>query len=697
MRILPRCSAVLRTLLSSLPEVFQARGYLWQYCTRAHVIAVFLVASSVALCEQTAQPDLTQKSLEDLMNVEVTSVSKKEQKMSQAAAAIFVISPDDIHRSGATDIPDLLRMVPGVEVAQLNGSVWAISARGFNGQESNKLLVLIDGRTVYSPIFAGVFWDAENVPLDSIERIEIIRGPGAALWGANAVNGVINIITKAAANTQGAYVVAGAGSLGTTPEMVRYGGKMGRGAYRAYAEGFHTRAQYAPGGTSGHDDWNLAHGGFRADLQTGARDSLMAEGEIYRGDAGELASVPVSIAPPVTSTLALRDSYSGWNLLTRWSRTISSKSDTALQVYFDRSSRGDSSYSFDLNTFDIDFQHHFAWQSRQDFVWGLGYRFTDNDADATYRISFTPGNRELQLFGAFAQDEITLVPERLFTTVGVRLEHNTYSGFNTEPSIRLAWTPNKNNMFWSSVSGADRTPSRSDTDIRVNLEAIPSGSPLPLLVSYFGNPNQKNEHVNAFEAGYRNTVSKALSVDATAFFNRYHDLESVEPGAVVVETDPAPEHLLLPWRFANGLYGETHGFEAFANWKPTSFWTLSPGCTYLTVHVHRFKTSQDVVEGPDTEGGTPNQQAELRSHLNLRRGLGWDANGYFVGRLAALSVPSYTRLDSSLTWQAGERLSFSAVGQNLLRDHHMEYSGPDSSVQSGLIRREAFARVTWSF
>lgn len=697
MRIHSRCSAVLRTLLSSPRDVSYSRRCHWRYPLRVHALIALLATASMALCEQPAQPDLTQKSLEDLMNVEVTSVSKKEQKTSQAAAAVFVISADDIRRSGALNIPDLLRMVPGVEVAQLNGSVWAISARGFNGQESNKLLVLIDGRTVYSPIFAGVFWDSENVPLDSIERIEIIRGPGAAVWGANAVNGVINIITKAAANTQGTYVVAGAGSIGTTPEMIRYGGKMGRSAYRAYAEGFHTRANYAPDGSNGRDDWNFAHGGFRADLPAGARDSFMAEGEIYRGEAGELVSAPVSITPPVTSTLALRDRYSGWNLLTRWSRAISSDSDTALQVYFDRSSRGDTSYSFDLNTIDVDFQHHFAWQSRQDFVWGFGYRFTDNDADPTYRISFNPGMRSLNLFGAFAQDEITLVPDHLFTTVGVRLEHNTYTGFNAEPSIGLAWTPNKKNMFWSAISGADRTPSRSDTDIRVNLEAVPSGGPLPLLVGYFGNPKQKNEHVNAFEAGYRNTVSKALSLDATAFFNRYHDLSSVEPGAIVVESNPAPVHLLLPWTFANGLYGETHGLDIFANWKPTHVWTISPGYSYLTAHIHRFKTSQDVVEGPETEGGTPNHQADLRSHVDLRRGLGWDLNGYFVGRLPALSVPSYTRLDSSLTWQAGERVSFSAVGQNLLRDRHMEYSGPYSSVQSGLIRRQVYARMAWSF
>ncbi len=665
-------------------------------CHRLQIILV--LASFIAASCQGEQPDLTQKSLEDLMNIEVTSVAKKEQKTSQAAAAVFVISSDEIRRSGALNIPDLLRMVPGIEVAQLNGSVWAISARGFNGQESNKLLVLIDGRTVYNPIFAGVFWDSQIVPLASIERIEIIRGPGAAVWGANAVNGVINIITKSAKDTQGTYAVVGGGSLGAQPETMRFGAKAGNlGAYRVYVEGFHTVAQRSIDGGNGEDDWSLAHGGFRTDLKISSKDSVMAEGDLYRGDAGELVVAPVSIEPPITSTLALRDQYSGWNLLSRWTRTISANSETSLQIYFDRTSRGDTTYSLGLNTFDVDFQHHLGWGTHQDLVWGLGSRISSNGTDPEFRISFQPENRNLALFSSFVQDEIATFQDHLHTTVGVRLEHNSYTGFDTEPSISMVWAPNNKTMFWSAISGANRTPARSDRDIRVNVEALPGPNGLPLLVSYFGNPNQKNEHVTAFEAGYRKTISKDLSLDATAFYNRYRDLQSVEPGAIQLETNPAPPHLLLPWTFANGLYGEAHGFEAFANWKPTRAWTLNPGYSFLTTHIHRFVGSEDVTEGPDTEGGAPKQQAELRSRLDISRGWQWNTLAYFVDRLPALSVPAYTRLDTNLTWQLGERLSMTLAGQNLLQDRHLEYAGPDSSVQSGEIRRNGYAKIEWSF
>lgn len=652
-------------------------------------------ASLPAWTQQAA--DLTQTSLEDLMNLRVTSVSKKEQKTSQTAGAVFVISRDDIARSGALNIPDLLRMVPGVEVAQLNGSVWAISVRGFNGQESNKLLVLVDGRTVYSPIFAGVFWDTQNVPLDTIDRIEVIRGPGAAVWGANAVNGVINIITRSAEKTQGGYVTTGGGSNGAKPEMIRYGGKVASlGAYRLYAEDFQTTAQRALDGGNGHDDWRLVHGGFRTDTAINAKNSLTTEGEAYRGNGGELAYTPVSLSPPANAVPALRDRYSGWNLLARWSSIQSLRSETSLQVYFDRTTRGDTTYALGLNTFDADFEHHFGWAPRQDIVWGLGYRATSDHTTPTLRISFAPANRDLQLFSFFGQDEITLVPDHLFVSLGTRLEHNTYTGFGFEPTARLVWNPQSTKMFWAAVSGADRTPARSDRDIRVNYQAAP-GPGLSILVSDFGNPKQKNERLTAFEGGYRDTWSDKFSTDAAVFFNRYRDLVSVEPGPIRLESSPEPEHLLMPLTFANGFYGETHGVELFANWKPAGFWTLSPGYSFLALHMHRFAGSQDITNGPGTEGSVPQHQSALRSSLDLPGHWQWSASAYFVDRLHAVGVPSYTRLDSGATWQAGERCAISMVGQNLLRSSHQEFSGPDSSVLPGRVRRAAYAKFSLSF
>jgi len=645
--------------------------------------------------------DLTQKSIEDLMNINVTSVSKKEQKTSETAAAVFVISGEDIRRTGALNIPDLLRQVPGLDVAQIDGSQWAISARGFNGQYSNKLLVLNDGRTVYNTVFAGVLWDSQNVPLESIERIEVIRGPGAAVWGSNAVNGVINIITKSAGETQGGSVDAGAGDAVTGPETIRYGGKArGLGAYRVYAEGFQAGSLPTHAGLDGQDDWRLVHGGFRTDKSLSAKDSLTTEGDVAQGDAGALATVPVSLQPPVTATVALRNRYWDWNLLTRWKRTISPRSETSLQIYFDRTTRGDTTYSIDPNTFDIDFQHHVAWGSRQDIVWGLGSRQSADGTHPNLRISFTPQKRTTNLFSIYAQDEITILPDRLRLSVGARLEHNGYTGFDLEPSARLAWSLNSKNMVWSAVSGAVRTPARSDRDIRLNYYALPGSIEtgyLPILVSFFGNPSEKNERLTAFEAGYRNNWTSSFSLDTAVFYNRYCNLESVEPGATAVEMNPSPPHLLIPTFYGNGMYGETHGAELFANWKAASHWTLSPGYAFLSMHLHTIASSLDISSAAGVEGGKPDHQAQLRSSVSLPKNLQWNVSAYFVNRIPAQSVPAYTRLDTGLTWRAGQRISISAVGQNLFSDHHLEYSGPNSTVLPGLMRRSAYAKISWSF
>jgi iron complex outermembrane receptor protein len=641
--------------------------------------------------------DLTQKSLEDLMNIRITSVSKKEQKTSQAAAAVFVISREDISRSGALNIPDLLRMVPGVDVAQINTSNWAISVRGFNGQFSNKLLVLVDGRTVYTPMFAGVFWNAQDLPLDSIERIEIIRGPGAAIWGSNAVNGVINIITQSAEHTQGGQVSGDAGNAGFGPATIGYGGKVqGFGAYRVYLEGFRYNSLPTLANTEGHDDWRVALGGFRTDSTLSAKDSLTTEGEILAGDAGELTTAPVSLVPPVTATVDLRDRYATWNVQARWNRHFSAQSGISLQFYFARTCLDDTTFNFQIDNFNLDFQQHVAWGARQDIVWGAGYRLSRDDTAPTLRSTFTPNDRNTLLLSSFAEDEISILPNRLQLSLGARVEHNPYNGFDFQPSGNLAWNLNSRNMIWGAISGADRTPSRTDTGFRLNEEALP-GPGLPILVSLLGDPNFKTEHETAFQAGYRNTWTSRFSLDSTIFYNRYRDLESVDTGNLTVETNPAPIHLLLPNFIGNGLRGETHGAEFFANWKVSDFWTLSPGYSYLATHLYPFAGSQDFTDAVGIEGGAPDHQAQLRSSVSLPHNLQWNASAYFVNRLPAAAVPSYTRLDTGLIWHGGERFSVTAMGQNLLQSLHPEFAGPNSVVLPGMIRRSAYAKVVWSF
>ncbi len=422
---------------------------------------VLLVCALTAAHGQNAEPDLTTLQIEDLMNVDVTSASRKEQKLSEVPAAVFVITKEDIQRSGATNIPDLLRMVPGLEVAQINPSTWAISARGFNGQYSNKLLVLIDGRTVYTPIFSGVFWDAQDVALDLIERIEIIRGPGAAIWGANAVNGVINIISKNARDTQSGIATASGGTLEHGSGGVRYGGLIdGHGAYRIFADGFEMGHFLTPDHQNGQDDWHRFHGGFRVDADISGKDSVAIEGEAVRGNAGEMDDSIVSISPPVNAVLDLRNVFSGWSVLAQWNRVMSPRSETSLQAYFDRSNRGNGTYNIGLNTLDLDFQHHVNWGSRQDLVWGLGFRTNSDHTTPTLRVAFTPPNLTTHNFNAFVQDEIAVRRNRLYLTLGTKFEHNYYNGFNLQPTARIRWTPDDQDTFWAAISAAQSTPSR---------------------------------------------------------------------------------------------------------------------------------------------------------------------------------------------------------------------------------------------
>jgi iron complex outermembrane receptor protein len=647
---------------------------------------------------QSTQPDLTDLKIEDLMNVDVTSASKKEQKISRVPAAIFVITQEDISRSGATNIPDLLRMVPGLEVAQINPSTWAISARGFNAQYSNKLLVLIDGRAVYTPIFSGVYWDAQDTPLDSIERIEVIRGPGATVWGANAVNGVINIMTKTARETQSGIATAEGGTLEHGAGMVRYGGRIGAGGtYRAYADGFEIGPFLTPDHRNAQDDWYLFHGGFRLDEDVSAKDSLTMEGEAIRGNAGEMVSTIVSLLPPVNATLDLRNRFSGWDVLGRWKRVLSPGSETTLQIYFDRSDRGDTTYGEALNTFDIDFQHHGIWGRRQDFVWGLGYRFNSDKIEPDFRFSANPAKLNYQIFNSFVQDEIAIRPNHLYVSLGTKLEHDHFNGFNLQPTARITWTPEDRDMLWAAVSSAQRTPSRGETAVRENEAVYPGPDNLPILISVFGNPAQKNEHLIATEVGLRKVLTDRLSFDSTVFFNHYQDLLSGEPVSTHLETDPPPAHFLVPIYIRNLLYGETHGIETFASVKLADRWTLSPGYSFLTMHLHRDATSLDVSTGQETEGGIPNQQAQLRSNVNLPWHWQWTTSAYFVGRLPAQKIVSYTRLDTNLAWQPSDKISLGLVGQNLLRDLHQEYGGSDLTVLPSLVRRSAYAKLTWRF
>ena len=583
-------------------------------------------------------------------------------------------------------------MVPGLDVAQINANTWAISARGFNSQFANKLLVLVDGRAVYTPLLGGVSWDTVDVPLEDIDRIEVIRGPGGTVWGNNAVNGVINIITKKAQDTLGTLVTGGGGTLEQEFGTVQYGGEIKGAAYRVFAD--YLNRDHFPDltGQNGQDDAHLLHGGFRVDSDNSNREALTLQGDIYAGDEG--ASIVHSIiSPPENLNVFKRTGLSGGNVLGRWSHSFSAHSDITLQVYFDRYTRSGPESREVRNTFDFDFRHHVILGARHDLTWGAGYRHSGDQTVGTIDQSFVPADRAGELFNFFVEDQITLKSDRLFLYLGTKLEDNYFSGFDLEPSVRLAWTPSNRQTFWAAVSNAHRAPARHDLDLSAVLAALPG----PVEVVLLGNPNFKDEVVDAYELGYRTQVTSRLSIDLAAFTNRYTDLQSQEPLPPFVEPNTFPPLLIRPKSFANKIHGITAGIEASVRWKLTGRWTLSPGYSFLQMDLHTDPTSLDATGVAAAQGSNPGHQAQLRSHFELPHGIDWDFNAYFVGPLPAQSVASYTRLDSQLIWRLWERMQLSLVGQNLLADHHVEANGAYAVVNSSQVKRSAYAKMTWRF
>jgi iron complex outermembrane receptor protein len=640
------------------------------------------------------QGDLTQVSIENLMNMEVTSVSKKEQKLSRAAAAIFVITQEDIRRSGTKSIPDLLRIVPGVDVAQLDANIWVISIRGFADRFADKVLVLVDGRSAYTPTSSGVYWDQQDVPVEDIDRIEVIRGPGGTVWGANAVNGVINIITKSAWATPGGFFAGGAGSGETTQELIQYGGKIGqRGSYRVFSKYFNVGNLTATDGTEAADGWHTSHGGFRSDWNVSSRDTMTVQGDLLGTSEGETINVVLSNALPQQPTFNTRTTVGAGNVLGRWNRTLVNNSDLSLQIYYDGYNRHEEGGSERRNTFDLDFQHHLGVGPRQDVVWGLGYRVTGDNLTPKYSKSFVPARKTDNLFSGFVQDEIRLA-ESLWFTLGSKLEHNAYTGFEFEPSGQLVWTPTARQAIWASAARAVRQPARADTGIRIDANIIPLSNGGFGVVQISGDPNRKAEELLACQLGYRAQVMKELSFDLATFLNFYHHLQTDEPGVPFVTSSPLPAHTVFPEVSTDNAHGRTYGLEVFVNWDITRRWRISPGLTVRRMHIVPDASSQDTGVG-GIAGDTPNQKFEIRSLLSLPHKLEWGATLYHVASLPDQGVPGYFRVDTRGAWRFGEATELSIVGRNLLTPRYAEF-GDDAPLHT-LMRRSVYGQIEWRF
>ncbi len=647
---------------------------------------------------------LKQMSVEQLMDIDVTSVSKEPEKLLDAPSAIEVITSDDILRYGASSIPEALQLADNLEVAQQNAHDWAISARGFNANLGDKLLVLIDGRAVYSPLYGGVLWNVQDYLLEDIDRIEVISGPGGTLWGANAVNGVINITTKTAKETQGYFAEAGGGSQLEDFAAFRYGGVVAPDVYfRVYGQYSYRGSEVFSDGDSANDSIEMRRGGFRVDSFATPQTTLTLQGDAYSGTE--------FLGP------SLGDSgLSGGNVLGRWTRSLPDDSEVSLQSYYSRSHISQpfaasppappyfigfplASLIDDLDTYDLDFQYRFHAGARQNMVVGVGYRFTRELDEDISIVRFSPPSLDQQLYSAFVQDEIDVVTG-VHLTLGTKVEHNDYTGYEAEPSGRIRWNFSPKQMLWTAVSRAVRTPSRYDRDLEVVTGLVNPPAPYRFPSDYLaGSPAFTSEAVVAYEMGYRAELGSRLSLSVSAYYNSYTDVRSTAQ-TPTTPTYPFP----YPVIFQNGLKGDTHGLEVDANYQVLDWWQLHAGYNMIKDDIRAEPGYVDAT-GALNETADPENQVFLRSSMDLPRGLELDVafrwvdslvigNGPNGGTVAGI-VPAYSELNARVAWHLGRSLEFSIVGQNLLHDHHQEYGYPGATTEE--IARSVFGKVEWRY
>jgi iron complex outermembrane recepter protein len=664
-------------------------------------LATTLVASTVWAQSGQNGPDITSMSVEDLMNLEVTSVSKRSQRVANAAAAIFVLTQEDIRRSGARNIPEALRMVPGLEVARIDENKWAIGARGFNGRFDNKLLVLIDGRSVYTPLFSGVYWDIQDVPLEDIDRIEVIRGPGATLWGANAVNGVINIITKPAEATQSGFVKAEGGNEQLAAGSARYGDKIGsKGYYRVYGKYFDWGSSSNLAGQDAFDGWHQLRGGFRSDWTLSPADSLTVQGDLYNSRNGETLTIPM-LSAPYSTTFANAGEYSGGNLLGRWTHSSNGNS-ISLQGYFDRTNYSDNNLFVDHESvYDIDFQHDFHVGQKHEIVWGGGYRSIQDRNVPTFTVAVQPTQAQYNQFSAFVQDEISLLDQRLRVTVGSKFEHNDFTGFEVEPNIRFLANISSVQSVWAAVSRAVRTPALTEEGLRLNEAVVPPGvppfnSPLPVIEAVYGNKKFQSEDMLAYEVGYRVQANSKLSLDVATFYNNYTNLRTAEPGTPFLEGNPIPTNVVFPLVAFNKMSGGTYGIEPFADWKVLPRWKLFGSYSFLQMKIHKDNDSLDpVADVPN--GQNPQHQFYFRSALDLPKNIEEDLMVRYVSELSGLNIPSYASLGGGVRWRPTSNLELSFFGENWTNNRHMEFVPDFINTMPTAVGRSFHGGITWTF
>jgi iron complex outermembrane receptor protein len=662
-----------------------------RFLQRAIFLMLFLLAGLVSQrlaaqqADQANSEPLKQLSLAELGNVEVTTASKEPEKISKTPAAIFVLTQDDIRRSGATSIPEVLRLVPGVEVARISSNQWSVNIRGLGSGFSKSVLVLIDGRSVYTPLYAGVYWDVQNVLLEDVDHIEVIRGPGGTIWGSNAVNGVINIITKNTKDTRGTYASTRVGNVDQSQAGVRYGSSHGSNLnYRAYAMGFGQTPEFHPGGGN-YDAWQLGQAGFRTDSQLTDRDTLTVQGDLYKGNVGQQVAI-ASYSPPSQVTINGTQDVSGGNLLGRWRRDLNSTSDVQVQAYYDRTYRLGPQLGETRNTFDIDLIHHFVLKQRNEVIWGLGARWSPSDFIQTVpTVNFLPHHEDDKMYSAFVQDQIAIFEKKLWLTVGSKFEHNIFTGWENEPSARLLWTPTSHQTIWGAVTRAVRTPSRIDEDLQ--LTGLAQATP-PVFACICDNRQVVSETLLGYEAGYRKLVTSSFYVDVAAFHNKYNDLVSYGDESISTVASPPPPYTLISLRAVNGIMGSTNGGEISPEWKATHWMDFKATYSYVSLNLEDKATHTKISQVSSYEGSSPHNEATAQILFHLRKGLEFDPTYRYVGALPALGVNAYQTADARLGWRFAREFELSVTGQNLFQPRHAEFDPT-------FVERSGYAQITW--
>lgn len=635
--------------------------------------------------------------LEDLLAVEVTSVAKSSQKLTQSPAAVTVVTGEEIRRSGFTSIPEALRLVPGLHVARIMGNRWSISARGFGGEFTNKLLVLIDGRAVYTPLFGGVYWDVQDTMLADVDRIEVIRGPGGVMWGANAVNGVINVITKSAKDTTGGLAYGGAGSEERGMSGFRFGSQFGENDfYRVYAKYADVDEFVDARGNRTGDEVKQLRTGFRTDLDPTDRGGITISGDVYRGDNGEQALVPIAAAPYVESR-ALRTAVEGGNLTARWRDRGADGAESSVQTYVDFTDRTIATIARERRaTFDVEAQHAFAPRAGHSLLIGAGYRATVDDLDTSIAIDFTDRHETDQVFTAFAHDAFDLVTDTLRLSFGAKVELNDYTGVEVQPDARLVWQVSDKMTTWTSVARAVRTPTRADDSIRADLNSSDGGGGLAAMGVLLGNPDLDAEELLAFEAGWRWQASQPVALDLALFYNEYDNLMTIGQGTPYFEAQPRPR-IVVPLQWRNAGKAQTYGGEVSANVQVSPGWLVSGHWSVVRV-LMQVDDAAAIPTTQDPETDTPRHQIHLRSQWRIGEKLDIGALAWWTDRSHSQTarLDDFVRVDLRLGWRPEDNIELSLVGQNLVGSSHAEGTA-DLYTVPGEVERGVYFQVTSRF